>query len=115
MSDEGQFVEVPIPDLVENGVLLGANEAFFWPLGLALAWVRDLETGELSGLQVREWQYEDGHHEIIVDDHDAISEERHRRFTGWLSERRKSLPGSERIGIRQIMHDHIARASGKLP
>lgn len=47
MSDPA-FVEVDLTELWTEGVLMAANERFFWPLGLALTW-------DVPTLPVNEW------------------------------------------------------------
>jgi len=84
---EPKFSPVDMQEMMEEGVLMAANEAFFWPLGLALTWT--VEDGVYqSELHVREWVYEDGHHETIaLQDDDEIGKERRVRFAAWVKER----------------------------
>jgi len=84
---EPRFSPVDMQEMMEEGVLMAANEAFFWPLGLALAWT--VENGRYEGeLHIREWVYEDGHHETIgLSDDDEIGKERRVRFATWVKER----------------------------
>jgi len=88
--------------LMDEGVLMAANEMFFWPLGLALAWT--VEDGSYQGeLHVREWVYEDGHHERIeLADDDEVGVERRKKFGLWLSQRIASMPEDER-GPAQVL------------
>jgi hypothetical protein len=90
------FREVDLTGLVNHGVLMAANERFFWPLGLALAW--DFDRGVASGLHVREWVYADGHHESIeLSPDDEVGAQRREAFAAWASERIRSLPAPERV------------------
>lgn len=61
--------KVDLTELMNDGVLMAANERFFWPLGLALTWSidRDLPVEEQVAfdLHVTEWVFDDGHHEGI--------------------------------------------------
>ena len=90
MSDP-KFSPVDMQEMMEEGVLMAANEAFFWPLGLALTWT--FEDGRYEGeLHIREWLYEDGHKETIaLDDDDEIGVRRRERFAAWLVARRQVL------------------------
>jgi hypothetical protein len=98
MSEEKPvFVPVDLTELMTAGVLMAANERFFWPFGLALAWDHDKETGIASNLHVREWQYEDGHHEGIgLGPDDPIVPERRSKFDEWASARVDTMPEAER-------------------
>lgn len=81
------FTEVPLSEIVDNGVLFEANYRFFWPLGLALTYLLD-EYGTVSGLHVRQWEPA----EVIEDDPaDPIFQERRAAFDRWEAERRKTL------------------------
>ena len=93
MSDPA-FDPVDLTELVESGVLMAANERFFWPLGLALTWTRD-EEGAMSDLHVREWTYSDGHHESIEDSGSPIAIERRAAFAIWFDRRAESMPADE--------------------
>lgn len=87
------FEIVDLTELQDAGVLMAANERFFWPLGLALTWDQDKETGTASNLHVREWRWEDGHHEAIeLGVSDEIGTERRARFKEWLAERLLTMP-----------------------
>lgn len=86
--DKPKFVPVNLTEFQDEGVLLAANEAFFWPLGLALTWSHDTDTNEASGLHVREWVFADGHVETIGSDESApVYAERRRRFAAWRAAR----------------------------
>lgn len=93
---EPRFQPFSLTELQDEGVLLAANEAFFWPIGLALTWSHDKETGEASDLHVRQWVYEDGHVESIVLSDDELEAERHRRYAAWRSARIERMPEEER-------------------
>jgi hypothetical protein len=89
---EPKFSPVDLTSLMLDGVLMAANEAFFWPLGLALSWEVPKEDMGVKGpawnLHVREWVYEDGHHECIeLPDDDEIGQERRVRFAAWVKAR----------------------------
>jgi hypothetical protein len=105
--DEPRFVPVDLTQLMDDGVLMAANEAFFWPLGLALTWeVPDgarqreadgLPVGPASNLHVREWKYENGHHESIgLAPDDEVGKAKRALFRTWLYDRIASLPADER-------------------
>ncbi len=88
---EPEFVPVDLTEMQDEGVLLAANAAFFWPLGLALTWNVD-DDGVASGLHIREWTFEDGHHERIdVDQFDELAQERRRRFFEWRERRMATM------------------------
>lgn len=88
MSDTPKFTPIELTELMANGVLMAANERFFWPFGLALTWDYDAETGAASNLHVREWVYPDGHHESIgLEPHDEIAKERRQQFSVWAQKR----------------------------
>jgi len=90
---EPRFVPANLTELMNDGVLMAANERFFWPLGLALSWMYDPDTGEASSLEVRQWEYQDGHREAIeVDENDAVAEDRRIRFAQWIEERASAMP-----------------------
>lgn len=102
MTDEAplrdpRFIPVDLATLENNGVLMAANEAFFWPLGLALTWVHSIDGDDPKELHVREWVWEDGHHETIdLAPDDAVGIERRERFKAWRAWRMASLPPDER-------------------
>lgn len=82
------FQPVDLTELMTAGVLLRANESFFWPLGLALTWTWDDAAGVASNLHVREWVYPDGHVESIGKDmSDPIYDERQARWQEWATTR----------------------------
>ena len=96
-SADPRFVPVDLNEMMDQGVLMAANEAFFWPLGLALTWTVDKETGEARDLHIRQWEYEDGHRETIeIDDEDEVALQRRRSFKIWRAERMLLLPEDER-------------------
>lgn len=82
-----EFVPADLTEMQDEGVLMAANEAFFWPLGLALTW-QHAKDGTASDLHIREWHYEDGHHEAIgLEPDDPIGRERRERYAAWLGRR----------------------------
>ena len=83
-----RFVPVDLTMLQDEGVLMAANEAFFWPLGFALTWSYDSDTGQASDLHVRQWEFDDGHLERIdLDPGDPVGAERRGRFQSWRGAR----------------------------
>lgn len=103
MSDPQQ-VEVPLPELVTAGVLMAANERVFWPLGLALTWDQDMETGDCRNLRITEWRWADGHHESIeLDPSDPVGPERRRAFQAYVTERAASMPPAESTLARVLL------------
>jgi hypothetical protein len=98
------MVELDLTELQNNGVLMAANERFFWPLGLALAWEHDPENGDTaSRLHVREWQYADGHQETIeISPDDEIGPLRRERFMSWLADRVALIIPAERAKAERI-------------
>lgn len=99
---EPTFVAVDLTRLKKSGVLMAANERFFWPLGLALTWDYNKETGEDSGLHVRTWQWEDGHIETIETEEDETTIERRAAFGDWLEVRIALLPADERKKAEEL-------------
>jgi hypothetical protein len=103
-----KFVPVDLTEMMDEGVLMAANERFFWPLGLALTWDVPAEpaasegsphvhTGPASNLHLREWQWGDQHHEgIALADDDPVVAERRTRFEKWCLDRIASMPPPER-------------------
>jgi hypothetical protein len=95
------FVEVDLTELQNEGVLLAANERFFWPLGLALTWMSD--GGQAHDLHVRQWTWPDGHREAIgIDRNDTAITDRRKRFKDWVRARIQKLPEAER-GLASIV------------
>lgn len=108
MSDETPaepvFKPMDLKELMTNGVLTMANEQFFWPLGLALTWTFSDETGKASELHIRQWEYEDGHHEIITVP-EAEMPGRRALFIQWLETRLTTLPKDERAMAQTILKE----------
>lgn len=102
-----RFVLVSLTELMNEGVLMAANEQFFWPLGLALTWIVDSDLPEAervaTELHVRQWEYTDGHRETIETSQDGVAEKRHHAFTIWLQTRINSLPRIERSRAIQLL------------
>ena len=107
MSEKPKFVPVDLTEMMDEGVLMAANERFFWPLGLALTWdvpdgsaakeAAGESTGPASNLHIREWQFEDEHHEgIEMDPLHPMVVDRRARFEKWWLARIASMPAAER-------------------
>lgn len=101
-DNDPTFVVVDLTELQDEGVLFHANEQFFWPLGLALTWDYDKETGKATSLHIRTWQFADGHIETIEDDGSPPTPERRARFLAWMNNRVGRLPAEERGGMVNI-------------
>lgn len=99
---DAKFEPIELKELQDSGVLMVANEQFFWPLGLALTWSIDPETKEVSGLHVRQWTFGDGHRETIAGDGAPIESLRHEAFAAWCLRRIDALLGDEREGAYAI-------------
>lgn len=84
-TNHGSFDHVDLIGLMEDGVLLAANEVFFWPLGLSLVW--DSDGGNLH---IRQWTDQEP---IGLPDDDPIGIERRRRFALWLRRRGYAIAG----------------------
>lgn len=98
------FVPVDLTELMTAGVLMAANERFFWPFGLALTWNYDKDTGIATDLHVREWRYPDDHHESIgLEPEDETAEERRRQFADWARKRLVSMPPGERMLAQALL------------
>jgi hypothetical protein len=105
MSEKPKFVPVDLTEMMDEGVLMAANERFFWPLGLALTWdvpdgsaakeAAGEPVGPATNLHVREWQWKDGHHEGI-EAADPVVDGRRARFEKWWLARITSMPAAER-------------------
>lgn len=98
MSDP-TFEPVDMQHLKDEGVLLAANERFFWPLGLSLVWYGVGKDGETydGGLHIREWDYGDGHVERIeLAADDPVGVDRRARFEAWVADRLDRMPEDER-------------------
>jgi hypothetical protein len=90
-----RFVPVDLTALMDDGVLMAANERFFWPLGLALTW--NYGAGVATDLHVRQWEWPDGHTEIIeLAPDDPTGPERRKAFRAWLARRIDALPMGEK-------------------
>ena len=78
-----KFSPVDMQEMMDEGVLMAANEAFFWPLGLALTWT--VEDGRYEGdLHIRRWVWDDGHREsIALAPDDEVGIERRKRFAAY--------------------------------
>lgn len=100
-AEAPRFTPADLTELANSGVLLAANERFFWPLGLALTWDRD-DNGAASGLHVRQWDFPDGHRETIADSADGIAVARHAAFAKWLDRRIALLPSDEQAAAESI-------------
>lgn len=95
----GRFMAMDMQELMDEGVLMAANEMFFWPLGMALTWtvLKVTKSGEETyggALHVREWLDEKGEWtgetiELAADD--PVGIERARRFEAWLERRQGKM------------------------
>jgi hypothetical protein len=88
-----KFTPVDLQEMQDEGVLMMANERFFWPLGLALTWeVNDVGEGQVvdpDSLHIRQWT-QDGRwvrDSIEVAPDDEIANERRSRFGLWQVDR----------------------------
>jgi hypothetical protein len=90
MSDP-KFVEFPLDQFHQRRILYAVNKDFLWPLGLALS-VTFEEDGSYSKLDVRQWEWADGHREAIEDSEPEYDAE----FGRWLAERRAEMPEADR-------------------
>jgi len=94
---EPKFKPVSMQEMMDEGVLMAANEQFFWKLGLALTW--SVEDGKYKGrLHLREWVYDDGHKEAItLADDDEIGWDRRERYRQWYVDRQFALRRRPRV------------------
>ena len=93
---EPKWVPISLKEFVESGAMVAANESVLWKLGLALVVDHDPETGEYSHLHVREWLWEDGHHEAIEEAaDDPVMVERHAAFRTYVKDRAATMPKEE--------------------
>lgn len=88
------FRPVNLTELADEGVLMAANEGFFWPLGLALTWTRD-DDGAASDLHVP------GTRERIDTDEDETALERRTRFAAWFEQRLSEMLPEEAAEARR--------------
>ncbi len=93
--EDAKFTEVDLTGLANDGVLMAANERFFWPLGLALTW--HTQEGKATELHIRQWDYgDDNHHETIqLEDEDLVGIQRREAFLKWITLRIETLPDDE--------------------
>ena len=92
-----RFEPVEMQEMLDEGVLMAANEAFFWPLGLALTWT--VEDGRYEGdLHIRQWTVDDGwvRERIELGPDDEVGVARRARFMGWLDARIEGMVPEER-------------------
>jgi hypothetical protein len=82
------FNAVDLSELRDAGVLMAANEQFFWPLGLALTWLEPAGGGPPTDLHVRQW---DPPEVIELDPADPIGDKRRQAFQRWMLERLRTL------------------------
>jgi hypothetical protein len=94
---EPKFIPVDLTEMQNAGVLMAVNERVLWPLGLALAWRPNEETGEASSLHIREWRWEDGHHEAIETEEDELTERRRAAFAAYVVDRVSTMPEDEAV------------------
>jgi rRNA maturation protein Nop10 len=98
------FIETSLDGLACAGVLLAANERFFWPLGLALAWTKG-DDDKISGLHIRTWYWpsDPEHVEAIATEEDEHIRERHAAFAYFVRGQMESMPiTEERERLRQL-------------
>lgn len=93
VMQDPDFVPVDMQELMDEGVLMAANEQFFWRLGLALTWTAEKDGSGAwlykRDLHVREWR-KDGEwigERIEAATDDEIANDRRRRFASWLQRR----------------------------
>jgi len=99
-----KFVSVDLAELSEAGVLMAANERFFWPLGLSLAWTLEPD-GATHSLHIREWEWEPGRGERIdIASDDEVAAQRRRAFERWLEARLDNMKPDERLEARTRLH-----------
>jgi hypothetical protein len=104
----------------QGGLLWAVNQYVLWPLGLALSIVFDADTNTAKGpIELREWQWPDGHRETIEDDSQQPDFDRWLAFCATVEERLATMPTSEReaaarrlaaLGIPVSMTGKIIRA-----
>ena len=93
---DSKFVPIDLKEFLESGTLEAVNERVLWPLGLALAVDYDAKAGSVTNLHVRQWEFEDGHHECIEEpDDDPVMVERHTAFRAYVKARAASMPMDE--------------------
>lgn len=98
------FEKVDLTELMNEGVLMAANERFFWPFGLALTWTYDKDTGVASDLHVRQWSHPVGKRERIdLDAVDPVGDERRERFMAWALKRWDDMLPTERHRVGQLL------------
>lgn len=102
-----KFVHFPLEEFVGAGLLMLVNERVLWPLGLALTVNVNPASRQVTGLHVREWQYHDGHHEIIETGHDEVFRQRRAAVLEWVHQRIQSLPEDERAGAIALFEDEV--------
>jgi hypothetical protein len=101
-EDKPKFVPVDLTEMQNAGVLMAVNERVLWPLGLALTW-KHSEAGEASDLHIREWQWEDGHHETIENSNDSITQWRLKAFEGYVLARIATMPEKEGLRANRLL------------
>ena len=93
---EPKFGPVSLTEMVNAGVLANVNETRLWPLGLALMWNYDPDTGEASGLRIVEYKYPDGHNEAIEEaPDDPIMVNRRAAYAAYVGARAETMPPNE--------------------
>jgi hypothetical protein len=93
---EPKWEPVSLTEMMNAGVLMNVNETRLWPLGLALVWTYDPITGEAVDLHIREWQWEDGHHEAIEEAaDDPILLARRDAYSTYVKGRAATMPSNE--------------------
>lgn len=100
-----RFVPIDETAILNAGILMAANERFFWPLGMALTVDRDPVTGEAKHLHVRQNEWSDGHREIISQSDDQLMRERRAAFLQFVQRRITKMPPDERAGAIALIPD----------
>lgn len=115
--DQPKMTEVELTSLWLTGVLMAANERFFWPYGLALSWEVEGSKVQPGTLRVVEWHNEDNHIESIgTYADDAIAKSRREAFRAWALARIAQMPvDADRIRATKVLDQLLPDALGPSP